>query len=139
MTSQQIKEYIDDRSGLDIATMCRKSEFIKYRSMYSFLCHRYAEDGHSFSRIARVIKKDDNSIRHSIKTFESFMLTDIHFRSDFNSIKDHVVNNTSKKTHDSLDSLEMINFEILKANLIRKKLNHRDLDKYIALKTKLNK
>jgi hypothetical protein len=139
MTSKQIKEYIDERAGLDISIMSRKSEFIRYRSMYSFLCHRYAEDGYSFSRIARVIKKDDNTVRHSIKAFESFMLTDIHFRTEFSVLKDHVVRNTPKETQDNLNELEMINLEVMKANLIRKKLKHRDLDRYIALKTKLDK
>ena len=139
MTSQEIKNHIDKIAGFDISNNSRKTEFIKYRSLYSFLCHRYAEDGHSFASIARVIKKDDNTIRHSIKTFESFMLTDIRFRSDFDSLRDYVVNETSKETHDKLKYLEMINLEVLRADLIRRKMKTKAMGRYLRLEAKRNK
>ena len=137
MTCQQIKDYIDKYSGLNIATKSREQHYIKYRSIYYFLCHRYAENGYCFNIMSKPVRVHRLTPRHGLNTFQSFVLSDPDFRLNYNIIKNYIKENTSKEIHDKLDSMEVINLEILKADLIRKRLKTEALEKYLELEAKL--
>ena len=125
MTCEQIKNYIDKYSKFDISTSSREQHYIKYRSIYYFLAYKYGDKGYSLSVIAKPCKVDRNTVRHGLKTFESFALTDSDFRLDFYNIKHYVHENTPKETIEILDDLQDVSNELLRVKLMRSTIKNK--------------
>ena len=119
MTCEQIKNYIDREAGFDIATKSREQHYIKYRSMYYFLCNRYAKDGHSLSVISGTCKVTISAMKNGLKAFEYFLSTNSDFKASFNSIINHVQENTSTDIISILDDLKSVSSDIVKSRLMR--------------------
>jgi len=136
MKCYQIKKYLEKKSGLeDIGIKSRKTKYIKHRSMYYYLCMRYAVDAKTYEEIAALVNKDHASLINGLKTFESFMLSDSDFNKKLGFYENDIKSKLPKTHNDVIKKIDEIPIEILKGRLYRAKykihLLQNKLAKYI--------
>jgi hypothetical protein len=80
MNNIQIKQFIDERTGLDISNTSRFDVYIKARCIFYYLCFKYSSDIVTFDNVAKTLGRNHATVMHGIKAFNDIYQTDRAFK-----------------------------------------------------------
>ena len=63
-TIEEIRSYVESRTGLDISKKTRKRPYVDARALYFALCRKYTKA--SFDEIGVLVNKDHSTVVHSV-------------------------------------------------------------------------
>lgn len=65
VTLEDIKNYVESKTELDLSKNCRKRQLVDARALYFKLARKYT--GESFDAIGTLVNRDHSSVVHSVK------------------------------------------------------------------------
>lgn len=97
MTNKEIKELINDFTGLDIASKNRDLKYIDARAIYYKMCHKHSSEKVTLESIGREINISHATVLNGLKVFNDLSSTDIKFLRLSKEIEDLIISKTPKK------------------------------------------
>lgn len=138
MRSDQIKEFVEERTNIKIAAKKQDIETLRVRWTFYYLCIRYASDHITYSYLGRLTNKSHATVIHGLKKFKEYYDTDRDFRTYVYYLEEHVKNVAPKEDIEEFQKLDRYTH----INILRKYKNimhkhERLIDNYSNLKQQL--
>lgn len=97
MTNKEIKELIDEFTGLDIASKSRNLEHIQARAIYYEMSYKHSTQIVKLENIGWEVNRGHDTVLNGFKVFKDFVTTDVNFSMRVKKIEDLIISKIPKK------------------------------------------
>ncbi len=120
MKIKEIKEIVDNYTGLDIATKSNKQPYTNARAIFNYCARRYANEYVSYEMLGETLNCTHATVMNSIKRFYDFIDTEPEFRNLTSQIVDAILE-VKKAIPDPKHEVDDLKYTSLRARYYKAK------------------
>lgn len=103
-TIEEIRNYVESKTGLDISRKTRKRQYVDARALYYKMCREYTDA--SLEEIGTLVNRDHSSVVHSVlHCFDSVYKFNPLVRNIYDDFKPILVASPERLTREEIDSI----------------------------------
>lgn len=122
-TVEEIRNYVESRTGLDISSKTRKRPYVDARALYFALCRKHTDA--SFDEIGVLVNRDHSTVVHSVlHCFDSVYKFNRLIRNIYDSFRPILVVVPEKLTKDDVKDILEENMALMaKIDVLTDRIN----------------